>query len=769
MPARCQPCTKLSIPHLFDLAKQHIRFREFPVSTYYKHHDSISNLEKSAANGCDLCELIIKAFKSCPAERGEKERETWYANGCKIEGSIFSAARNLEHSEIRMALDSSYAYAFTDDGLELTSGGTGVSDRSPILDILSVQVGAPRPMEYNSNTSDDERQDYEYELPVVPFRLVVPRDRPVVLENIRIGTFQVDSNLRSEENFDLSRSWLKECQQRHECCREIEAPTLPTRVLDVGTADTKFTTLRVMHSCEARGQYVALSHCWGGKIDTLLTAATMDTFMAALPFDILPANFRDAVTITRKLGIRYLWIDSLCIIQDSREDWEIESKRMAQVYGSATVTISALVSKASAEGILNTTPNLRPTPTPVPLQIMSERGDIITMKAEWRHPDEEENLKALDIWCPLNSRGWTFQEFLLSKRQLLYGKQQIYWRCPSGQKSAEAGCLPNGTKMADTIFPTISAALDEAARASADAPDVKSLLHEYYSAVETYSTRRLTFGSDKLPALSGIAQRLKAYVGGDYLAGLWSNDLRIGLLWRTEVNNCPHYVPYRSPSWSWAITDGIVRWPEPRTDYGVGPLDMRVIETKVVPQSFRNPFGEVQDGHLVLRGYTKKLICSNQVLYEDQFEQADDDPTVGEGFFDELYDDKARKDKIYSMTRLVPTHTPNSMNRDTIVSVRTRRWPGGGFPGHPLPEEFDRAEYGRRDYLAFLVRISAAENPFQEDCSIVYDSDARALCLAVRRVEGRAEDVYERVGMLEIRKWDIEWIQDWELRTVALI
>ncbi|KAK4171048.1 heterokaryon incompatibility protein-domain-containing protein [Triangularia setosa] len=644
MPTRCQPCTKLSIRHLFELAKE--------LLTYYKHHGSFSDLEQSAANGCDMCELIIEAFKLCPADRGEKEMENYYANGCEIHKSMYAAARSLEKSEVRMAFDSSYAYAFTDEGLKLTSRGTGVSNQSPILDILSVQ--------YDSDTSDDEGQEYEYDLPVVPLRLVVPRDQPVLLETIRIGTFQVDSNPRSQENFDISRSWLEECQRRHECSQENEVPSLPTRVIDVGTADTKFSTLRVMHSCKARGQYVALN----------------------------------AITITRELGIQYLWIDSLCIIQDSRDDWEIESKRMAQVYGSATVTISALVSKGSAEGILSTTPNLRPTPRPTPvlLQVTSEQ-------VEWRHLDEEENLKGLDIWCPLNSRGWTFQEFLLSERQLLYGTQHIYWRCPAGQKSAEAGCLLNGTKMADTIFPTISVALNEVVR--------PSLLHDYYSAVETYSTRRLTFGSDKLPAF---------------------NDIRI--------DSCPHHVPYRSLSWSRAITDRIVRWSEFKTEYGAGPLDMKVIEANTIPKSSRNPFGE--------------LICSNQILCENQFEEANDDPTIGEGWFDELYDDKAKKEQIYPMTRLIPTHTPNSLDRDTSL-------------------EFDRIAYKRRDYLALLIRISTVKNPFQEDGSIVYDSDAKALCLAVRRVEGRAEDVYERVGVLEIRKWDIGWIQDWGLRTITLI
>ncbi len=101
-----------------------------------------------------------------------------------------------------------------------------------------------------------------------------------------------------------------------------------------------------------KAEYIALSHCWGGKISPLLTTETLEPFQNRLSYAALPANFRDAIVITRELGIRYLWIDSLCILQDSKQDWQQESKMMAAIYRDSTLTISAMASSGSTQGIL---------------------------------------------------------------------------------------------------------------------------------------------------------------------------------------------------------------------------------------------------------------------------------------------------------------------------------------------------------------------------------------------------------------------------------
>ena len=292
----------------------------------------------------------------------------------------------------------------------------------------------------------------------------------------------------------------------------------------------------------------------------LLTTATLSAFEISLPYAALPANFRDAITITRELGIRYLWIDSLCILQDSKQDWEQESKEMGHVYRDSTLTISAMASSGSSVGILRPDPSPLPMPRPTILKVLSDNGDFVEIKVE-RKPFGEEDLALLDMRGPLSSRGWTLQESVLSPRHLFYGKRQIYWRCPAGFQSADG--LPPGRKSPPYVFDDIASVLfsDILNQPPKEVPDVSVLLRDYYDLVQTYSHRKLTFASDKLPAFSGLAQRLHPTLGGDYLAGIWSSDIRCGLLWHSEVNYCEHVKPYRAPSWSWAVTDGMVIFP----------------------------------------------------------------------------------------------------------------------------------------------------------------------------------------------------------------
>lgn len=118
---------------------------------------------------------------------------------------------------------------------------------------------------------------------------------------------------------EIAKDWLHTCNTSHLECLGTSIPELPTRVIDVGMQED-WVGLRITHARKERAAYIALSHCWGGAISPMLTSKTIHAFQDRLPFLELPANFRDAITITRRLGFRYLWIDSLCIIQDSRED-----------------------------------------------------------------------------------------------------------------------------------------------------------------------------------------------------------------------------------------------------------------------------------------------------------------------------------------------------------------------------------------------------------------------------------------------------------------
>jgi Heterokaryon incompatibility protein (HET) len=121
---------------------------------------------------------------------------------------------------------------------------------------------------------------------------------------------------------------------------------LPTRVIDVGPSDASIEP-RLIISKGRDGAYIALSHRWGApdlsKPQLTTTAANLPAMIEKIPLESMPLNYKDAVITTRKLSFRYLWIDSLCIIQDSMQDWEAESAKMGEVYQNAQLTIAALV------------------------------------------------------------------------------------------------------------------------------------------------------------------------------------------------------------------------------------------------------------------------------------------------------------------------------------------------------------------------------------------------------------------------------------------
>lgn len=157
------------------------------------------------------------------------------------------------------------------------------------------------------------------------------------------------------------KAWLKECLRNHVVCRKTisglrindEGSTpLPTRVLDLGTPDSP--CLRIFASGGCRASYVALSYCWGIELEARPLKA-MKSNLEALSGNIdataLPLTIRQAVDVTRSLGIRYLWVDSLCILQDDEDDWRKESQKMGQIYQNATFTIAATAARHCNEGL----------------------------------------------------------------------------------------------------------------------------------------------------------------------------------------------------------------------------------------------------------------------------------------------------------------------------------------------------------------------------------------------------------------------------------
>ncbi|KAF4610641.1 hypothetical protein D9613_007169 [Agrocybe pediades] len=482
-----------------------------------------------------------------------------------------------------------------------------------------------------------------------------------------IGTAgEVPTNPTAEEYAKTIQHWLADCDENHPICQtEWKGPNgdkelLPRRVLDLSAGQICL----IETSPGQREHYVALSHCWGKKPLLETTRETIADHMRGIPFDHLPKTFQDAITITRCLGLRYIWIDSLCIIQHDRADWEQQSALMADIYGRCYLNIATTRAGGGHEGCISA----RWTTTDI-LQWAYRFG------ARVRNPDDEESsniqkvtsrirkcpLKSYKIpgiehdirirlaitssheamqtprWIPMHAtsapllpRGWVYQERFLSARTVHFHANEMVWACNASQR-CECKEL-DGTPVDGDGW---SASKDRVVKLSLNS-NLKSIYGLWRTIVEDVSLLELTYESDRLPSLTGLATRFAKYLPKNerYLAGLWEGDLARDLLWEsgcvTEEDG-PHRKRDENgsaPSWSWAclvwgggsrpLSNGLeweyetkprlVEWAGVKT-YKQDPR-VKVISASVEIDG-ENKYGVVKGGCIVIEGPLCAVVVKN--------------------------------------------------------------------------------------------------------------------------------------------------------------
>ncbi|TVY87104.1 hypothetical protein LAWI1_G008421 [Lachnellula willkommii] len=325
-------------------------------------------------------------------------------------------------------------------------------------------------------------------------------------------------------------------------CRPVSFH-VPTRLIEVGSlGDTEVRLVETMRS--PQDHYLALSYCWGSVKVVKTTLANYEAMKRGMQVSSIPKTIQDAIKITRRLKQRYLWVDAICIIQDSVSDWETESGNMASIYRDAHLTLAAATSGAATEGFLHYGHLAAEQKLPFWMEWKTHSGQQSTLGARivpalTTHTpagDDPEDSP------PLSLRGWTLQE--------------------------------------------------------------RGLQNWYYT-VSEYTSRALTNPLDMLPAISGIARVVQDITNSQYIAGLWLDDFIFGLTWRAgtlhTINDSSAalaFSDYRAPTFSWAsveraIYDTIGHW--------FSANSCTVIETESkVPG--RNPLGQVQSASVTLRG-----------------------------------------------------------------------------------------------------------------------------------------------------------------------
>ncbi|KAL2672593.1 hypothetical protein Neosp_013306 [[Neocosmospora] mangrovei] len=423
---------------------------------------------------------------------------------------------------------------------------------------------------------------------------------------------------------------------------------------------------------------------------------------------------------------------------------------MAAVYENAVATIAALCSPGSSHGILRTAQ--QQSSSADASRIVGPGGSALTLQAYKK--DEDEDLRDLFDNAPLTSRGWCFQESVLSRRVLYYGTKQIYWECGEGFQAANGIPGPN-------LFPKSGAGVNTLAefllqdfstmQVPFEGEMRRKLLWNYYATVSSYSRRKLTFSTDKLPAFSGLVQRLQPLIGYDYLAGLWAGDIKQGLLWGPyETGKSLEYVqPYRAPSWSWASRNGPIYFRRELHDKASDPNDVEILKAEVRPKDTRAPFAEVTEGHLLLRGLTMKL----RRIHGKKIES---DDHVGRVTFDD-HEMAGGRTGV-----LVHIYTPRASESDPKICV------GPDRPLLGLESQYQKflGRDERRDYLVLWVRRPTTWVPSSKE----WKND-RVHCIILEKdqeVESE-EEVYRRVGYFVTYPDQHEVIGEWKLRTLKII
>lgn len=435
----------------------------------------------------------------------------------------------------------------------------------------------------------------------------------------------------AESSAKWAQERVSECLRSHESCKPpTGSPFLPTRLIDV-SSDGLNEDVRLQETkCIPPGSaYTTLSYCWGAHRPACITTpATMGRNMDRITWESLPLTFQDAVKFTRRLGLRYLWIDSICIIQGDEDDWHRESTTMFDVYRHSYLTLAALFGHDSSTG-------LRAASIEQDSRLLATLrvGQITCPLYIRRHHYLDQSYLGRSInfigrmHYPLLRRAWTYQERMVSPRVLYFDESEVVYQCfttvececgSSTEVTARYGAELNGKDiMLEGSMAVMDASDDVTAQdlsgggAGREMARYEAFKTWRWTVLDDYSYLELTEPKDRLPAIGALAECFQQHRPGEtYLAGLWSGSLLGDLLWtsggldresdywkrKKQLNRpCPAV-----PTWSWASLKAGAHY-APCIHYPDNEPAAEVVEVRCTYVG-GNPFGMLESSTLILRG-----------------------------------------------------------------------------------------------------------------------------------------------------------------------
>jgi hypothetical protein len=394
--------------------------------------------------------------------------------------------------------------------------------------------------------------------------------------------------------------WYNDCLQNHAFCNRdpTRSTYCPTRLLDIGVDTTQQNTIVLIEpgTHEMALPYMTLSHCWGSVPFLQHTALTGPLLRSGMAILSLPPTFQGAVKVARYLNCRYLWIDSLCIVQDDPQDWEIEAVLMDKIYSHSLCNIAATGAANSLGGLFFERDPAAAVPCIFKFKPQEEPSESFLIIQTYTRQSSLEKQ-------PLQKRGWVLQERLLARRLIDFTSKELMWRCRQTQASESfpLGFPSNVTIGAEEPMAIL---LNKAVTAEFQHEWINHayIFLSWADIVTDYTKRLLTRPEDKLIAISGIAKQIQDEIQGEYVAGLWREALPQQLLWfvihweQAGGSQSERAAEYRAPSWSWAAIDGAVHWGGSLKKNNEERIIADVLEVSVTPRSDKNPFGLLAAG-----------------------------------------------------------------------------------------------------------------------------------------------------------------------------
>ena len=472
------------------------------------HHDSLADLEISAARGCHICALLCGTHSN-----------------------------NLQDHSLQLKpyfrLQNRFRFSCHELQLEMLASYNGVDEE--IIGHVAMHNHSIEPKDIYCRDLVEQAMD-------------------------SYGTeYQWCATTNCDEGYAMMDSWLRECIDCHEDCRLTFGRTRPSRLLDLNALNDQDIAL-VLTEEVGDQSYATLSYRWGTGACTKLTTLNLQQFKTHIILEALPKTIRDAIYVCRRLCMRYLWVDALCIIQEDGEDFALAISQMGSIYANCIFNIAASDSRDSESGCFrNRSPLQRNN-----CIVNTQGGVVMFFPRPYNYFQAKEEVEG----SPLSYRGWVYQEQMLSPRTIHFLKDEVIWECRKGQKWFARGNIPkyqsSDLKKKITIL-------------TQDCPQhIQNSVFQFvwYSIISDYSRTEFSDFNDRLSALAGIAELSKRVFGYTISYGLITENILDGLLWHRKLWYDDQSYPDsgakildRIPSWTWLSKKLNVGYRDPSEPY----------------------------------------------------------------------------------------------------------------------------------------------------------------------------------------------------------